>query len=224
MFINFDPKYRLDKYEPRAEEYEGVPIQEGLIMFYGDSYFTRWRTEYGNNNLEDDIRAKDGSVAVINHGIGGACFDQLLYYYPRLVRPWKPKYLVLKSYGNDNYYGYTTDEILMLMARVCDYARIDGVEKIYLVKPMPSFKGKDIKSGLTHMNNFSERLKQYAQAHDDIVLVYPETIKEFYQTPEDVGDFSKLREELYIDDKVHLSPEGYELYAKFWRETLKDIL
>lgn len=224
MPTEFENKYRLDKFEPRVLEYEQTPVQEGLIMFYGDSYFTRWRPEYGNNNMSDDIRAKDGSVAVVNHGIGGSCFDHLLYNYPRLVRAWKPKYLVLKSYGNDHYYGYTTNEILMLMARVCEYARLDGIEHIYIPKPMPSFKGKDNISGIRHLNNFCDGLKRYAAEHDDVTIVYPETIKEFYETPEDVGDFSKLREELFIEDKVHLSPEGYAIYAKFWRETLKDIL
>lgn len=224
MYIDFDPKYRLDKYEPRVQEYESEPIREGCILFYGDSYFTRWRPEYGNNRMEDDIRAKDGSLAVVNHGIGGATFDHLLYNYARLVRPWKPRYLVLKSYGNDHYYGYTTDEILMLMSRVCEYARLDGVERIYIVYPMPSFSGRTNKAGLAHLNNFCQRLKQYAAAHDDVTLVYPETIVGFYETPDDVGDFSKLREELFIEDKVHLSPEGYSLYAEFWRETLKDIL
>ena len=120
-----------------------MPVKEGLIMFYGDSYFTRWSNDYQNDNMEDVILSKDGSQAVINHGLGGACFDQLLYYYPRMVRAYKPKYLVLKSYGNDHYYGYTTNEILMLMARICQYARLDGVEHIYIIKPMPSFKGKD---------------------------------------------------------------------------------
>ncbi len=222
--VEFEPKYRLDKFEPRVIQYESAPVKEGLIMFYGDSYFTRWCPDYNNNHLEDDIRAKDGSVAAVNHGIGGACFDHLLYNYPRLVRAWKPKYLVLKSYGNDHYYGYTTDEILLLMARVCQYARLDGVEHIYIVKPMPTFKGKDNISGLRHMNNFCMGLKRYAEEYDDITILYPETIKEFYNTPEDVGDFSKLREELFIEDKVHLSPEGYELYAKFFREALRDIL
>ena len=220
----FEPKYRLDKFEPRALVYESVPVKEGLIMFYGDSYFTRWCNDYQNDNMEDVILSKDGSQAVINHGLGGACFDQLLYYYPRMVRAYKPKYLVLKSYGNDHYYGYTTNEILMLMARICQYARLDGVEHIYIIKPMPSFKGKDNVSGLRHMNNFWQGLKRYADEYDDVTILYPETIKEFYETPDDVGDFSKLREDIFIEDKVHLNAEGYKYYAEFYREALKDIL
>jgi len=224
MHINFEPKYRLDKFEPRAEKYESMPIKQGLIMFYGDSYFTRWSEEYGNNNLAEDIRAKDGSEIAVNHGVGGSCFDQLLYYYPRLVRPWKPKYLVLKSYGNDHYYGYTTDEALFLMTRICEYARIDGVEHIYIIKPMATFKGRDNISGQRHRENFNSSLELYASAHDDVTLLYPERIEGFYETPEDVGDFTKLREELFIEDKVHLSTEGYKLYAEFFRDALKDIL
>ena len=67
-------------------EYEKEEIEKGLIMFYGDSSFTRWSANWGHRPLEEDIRMKDGSKAVVNHGLGTSTAEEQLYFYNRIVR------------------------------------------------------------------------------------------------------------------------------------------
>ena len=67
---------RLGQYEKYALKFEAQPIQKGKILFYGSSGFTRWCPEDGNRPLEEDIRMKDGSLAAVNHGFGGATMEE----------------------------------------------------------------------------------------------------------------------------------------------------
>ena len=46
----------------------------------------------------------------------------------------------------------------------------------------------------------------------------------FYENAEDVGDLSKVRKDIFVRDMTHFNQLGYDLYAAFFREVLKDIL
>ena len=97
----------LKALEDSVVAYEQEPIEKGKILFYGHSLFTRWGSpEYGFRRMDEDIRMKDGSLAVVNHGFGTSTSEELLYYYPRLVRPWEPRALVLSTLGNDGTITY----------------------------------------------------------------------------------------------------------------------
>ena len=71
---------------------------------------------------------------------------------------------------------------------------------------------------------FNELAKAYAAKHDDCKVISYINNPLFFENPEDVGDYRKIRVDTFIEDKVHLNEFGYELYAKFWREQLDDIL
>lgn len=221
----YDIHKELNKFENRVEKYESVPVKEGLIMFYGDSGFTRWCHEYDNNNLEDDIRGKNGEIAVVNHGLGGSNTDQLLYWYPRMVRPWKPKVLVFKAYVNDRAQGYTANEIMFLQSRLFEYARTDmeGI-KIIVSDAQPYTKNRGVGYIAKHQAEYHELLMNYCAKHDDVTIAWTSRIPELYNDPADIGNYDLIRDDLYIEDKVHFNKEGYRIYADFWREQLKDYL
>lgn len=198
-------------------------IKEGLILFYGDSMFTRWKPKYDNRSLEEDIRMKDGSLACVNHGFGGSTAEELLYYYPLLVRPWKPRALVLKAYGNDMMYGYSPEEVLSIHARTLEYARHDmpGI-KLYLCNIAPNAKPHS-PAGDNHRDEYNRLVKAYCEAHPDTTLVDHSSCEDLFQ-PGHVGDYNFPREELYIDDHVHFNQAGYDIYKKFFLKVLDDIL
>ena len=55
----FDVRVDLTRLEESIVNFEKEPIETGKIMFYGDSAFTRWRTErWGFRMMKDDIRAR----------------------------------------------------------------------------------------------------------------------------------------------------------------------
>ena len=221
----YEPRKTFDKFHERVKQYEALPVKEGCILFYGDSGFTRWRPEYDNNELSDDIRAKDGSEIAVNHGLGGANSDQLLYWYYRMVRPWKPRALVFKAYVNDRAQGYTVDEIMYIQSRIFEFARTDmpGI-KIYVLDCQPTVKNNTLNILKHHRNEYHQRLEEYCRRHDDTKIIWTSLHPDFYQSPEDVGDFEKLRPELFIEDGVHFTREGYSIFANCIRFAISDEL
>ena len=209
-------------------EYEKEEIEEGLIMFYGDSSFTRWSPQWGPGNrpMEEDIRMKDGSRAVVNHGFGGSTAEEQLYFYDRLVLPWKPRALVLQTHGNDMDFNYSPAEILFLQSRLIEYARRDmpGI-KFYLCDTRPLQKIKDDQATLyRHGVEYNALLKDYCEKHDDCTYVCHTASPLFYNNAEDVGTYDKIRTDIYIEDQVHYNQKGYDLYREFFLEVLDDIL
>ena len=227
----FDVRLRVNRLEKKyILKYEQAEIQEGLIMFYGDSAFTRWSEKWGYHDMEEDIRMKDGSRAVINHGFGTSTAEELLYYYDRMVKPWKPRALVLNVFSNDCDNAYSPEEIMALLERIMEWARNDipGI-KFYLCEARPlkaGIEGRVIWHFQWHnmQLEYNELVNQYAAKHDDCKVVSYINHPLFFNNPEDVGDYKIIRTDTFIEDDVHLSPFGYELFAKFWREELDELL
>lgn len=218
----------IARLEETVLEYEKVPVQENMILFYGDSGFTRWKPRYGNPDLEEVLRRKDGSQAVVNHGFGSSTAEEQLYYYPRMVKAWKPRALVLMTYANDRDYAYSPEEIVALQARLMAYARKDipGI-RFFVCDARPLAKHMDDLcwvSWSNHMAQYNELIDQYCQKHSDCTLVRHIDSPLFFENPEDVGDYNKIRRDVFIDDQVHYNPEGYGLYLRFFEKILDDLL
>lgn len=228
----YDIPVDLKWLEKEIENYEQEPVQKGLIMFYGHSLFTRWGSpKWGYRRLDEDIRAKDGSLACVNHGFGTSTSEELLYYYDRMVRPWAPRALVLMAYANDGMYGYSPEDVMVNLSKICHWARTDfpGI-KLFLVEehPHPSTKNTKLRPAWNNYNNkknkYNELLALYAQTHEDTEVITLWNRPEFFETPEDVGDFNKVREDIFVDDKVHLNQAGYDIFGPIFKEALDELL
>ncbi|MBQ7624879.1 MAG: hypothetical protein IJS65_06375 [Clostridia bacterium] len=225
----FEPKVKVNRLASSEKDvniYLNDPVKKGMIVFYGDSGFTRWKSRYGNPNLEDVILRKDGSQAVVNHGFGTSTAEEQLYYYPMLIRPWEPRALVLKAAGNDFAAGYSPLDIISLHARIMEYARTDfpGI-KLYFCNSGQSLKSRESTASRKKLAaEYNELVADYCAKHEDTTLVDLFNVPEKYKDPSKVGDPEYIREELYVEDKVHFNPEGYKIYEKVFKEALADIL
>ena len=219
-------RVEIDRLEQQVVEYERSEIETGKILFLGDSGFTRWKKErWGNVPLEEAILGKNGEKVIINHGFGTSTAEEQLFYYPRLVLPWKPKVLVAMTFGNDFGAGYNPEEILMLQKRMFEYARrqIPGI-KIYVCDVRPYIKNIASGAWLNRVQEYNELLEAYCAKHEDCTLVRHITSPVFFENPEDVGDYKKVRQDIFVDDLVHFNQKGYELYTEFFRDVLDDVL
>jgi len=222
----FDMKVTsLTRYENAIAAFEQEPITKGQIMFYGSSGFTQWKPKYNHRPLEEDIRMKDGSPAAVNHGFGGSTIEEGLYYYDRAVRPWAPRAIVLRFYPNDQVRGYTPMEIVYLLARLCAWARADfpGV-KLYLCDAMPHKRYINNTMWQTYAKQFNQILRSYCDENEDCTYVSQAGWHGFYNDPADAGDYSKIRTDIYVEDEMHLTQEGYDMYRDLFLHVLDDIL
>jgi len=215
----------LRRFENVVREYESKPVQKGRILFIGSSGFTRWSEKYDRRPLEEDIRMKDGSPAALNHGFGGSTAEEVLYYYDRLVRPYEPRALVLRAYPNDRFFGYSPAEIVYFYARIFAWARADfpGI-RLYACDASPNIKNIGDDCWLSHVRQFNSLLRDYCAKHDDTTYVCHIDFPGYFVDPADVGDYYKIRQDIFIEDKMHFTQEGYDIYRDLFLQALDDIL
>ena len=225
----FGSKLKIRKFDDRIERYEAVPVVTGKILFYGHSLFTRCSfitNSKENPVLEEEVRMKDGSQAIVNHGFGTSSADDLLYYYHRMVRPYKPRALVLATFANDIGYGYGVKDIMEIQARVIQWAQADfpGI-RVYCLSPYPTLKNKGLKNVSTRARKeYNEYLEFFCSKTENCIYVPMQNQAFFYENEEDIGDYDKVREDIFHEDQVHLNPQGYAMFMDFVRELLDDLL
>lgn len=228
----FDIPMDLKLLENEVIALEKEPIVKGKIMFYGHSLFTRWgHPAFGYRRMDEDIRMKDGSLAVVNHGFGTSSCEELLYYYDRLVRPWEPRALVLTALANDGMYAYSPEQTMDVIVRILHWARHDfpGI-KLYIVEdhPRPNGKGysrRELWNAGRHVREkFLEMIHIYANTHEDTKIIELWNRPELFEKPEEVGNYKFVREDIFVEDKVHPNQEGYDILAPIFREALDDLL
>ena len=216
----------LRRFEKTVLKYEEQPVEKGRILFYGSSGFTNWRRDYhGYRPLEEDIRMKDGSPAAVNHGFGGGTIEEGLYYYDRLVKPWEPRAIVLRFFPNDVGFGYSSSEIVYLLAQFCNRAKADFPDiKLYMCDAMPHQKTMKNVTWQAFAKQYNKLLKDYCDTHENCYYVAQSTWPGFYENPEDIGDYGKVREDIWIADQLHFTQEGYDIYRDLFLNALDDIL
>ena len=201
-----------DSMEDAVREYEKEEIRTGKIVFYGPSNYTRWSAKYGMKPMADVLLGKSGEKCVINRGFGSSCSEHQLYYYDRMVRPLKPKVLVYTFFGNAKAFGYSVEENWELAQRVIAYARTDFPDiRIYLIgahriqKPWNYCEEQNALRFNSLLRNFADNTPNCKFA--------------------DVLDYKPLqRDDIFVEDGVHYNQEGYDIYAEFYKEVLKDEL
>ncbi len=227
----YDIPIDLKWLESKILEYEQMPIEKGKILFYGHSMFTRWsRDKWGHRPLEEEIRNKDGSLACVNHGFGTSTSEELLYYYPRMVRPWEPRALVLMTFANDGMYGYSPEDVMVNVSKICHWARTDfpGI-RLFLVSdhPHPSTQNTNLPDKWVNYyhrkNKFNQLLSLYAQTHGDTTFIDLWKEPGFFEEGA-AGDPHSIRKELFVEDGVHLNQAGYDVLAPIMKKALDDLL
>ncbi len=192
--------------EDEVLRYEAEPVEEGQIVFYGPSNFTRWTTRHCDTPLREALPGASGRLCAVNRGFGSSCTEHQLYYYPRLIRPLKPSALVYcPGLGNGIAFGYTSAQIFELAQRVVLYALSDFPDmRVYLVGLNLNHKRQ------AYQAEFDGWLREFADSTPNCKYL-------------DVTAYQPLaREDIYVPDNVHFNNEGYRIYGDFFREALKE--
>lgn len=198
-------------------EYLTYPVTTGKVMLYGSSFFTRWGYDRAKRQLRD---ATGGKLDIINHGFGGATVDELLYHYPRLVAPYRPSAVVIRSGFNDINQKLTPEETIFLLRRLVGWLKTDIPDiRIFLLNVFDAkILNEETHAVFTHYNKLMAELT----AETENVEIFD--INEFfYENPGDIGVLSKLRD-VFVHDGLHLTDEAYEEMARFFGPRLLDLL
>jgi len=176
------------------------PPKDGLL-FVGSSTIVRWKT------LKDDFPGQP----VINRGFGGNEIADSTHFADRMIFPYQPRMIFLRAGGNDIHNGKTPDQVLAdfkeFVAVV--HKKLPKTEIVY-ISLAPSIARWDERDATIKLNALvadyikrTPRLK-YIDAYD-ITL----------------DAKGQPRPELFVEDKLHFSPEGYKLLVDRVRPSVK---
>lgn len=113
-----------------------------------------------------------------------------------------------------------------IVARIVQWAQADfpGI-RIYCFNDEPTLKNKGVVNYATRLRDeYNRYLEAFCAETENCVYVPMEKQAFFFERPEDIGDYDKIREDIFVADQVHLNPAGYALFMDFVRELLDDLL
>lgn len=170
--------------------------KKGATVFVGSSSIRGWKT------LAEDFP----DLKVLNRGFGGSHLEDVNFYAPQIVLPYKPKLIVLYAGENDLTAGKTVERVFADFKRFVELVR-KGSPKTRIIfvsiKPSPA--------RAAHFDKF-----RAANA-----LIKAETEKDkrlsFIDVWQAMSDSEgNPKKEIFLNDGIHMNSEGY----KIWREIL----
>lgn len=222
----YGAKHNLNHLAKSVEKLAAEPVIPGKILLYGHSAFTRWGGEkWGFRRADEDIRMKDGSLAVVNHGFGSSTALDLLFNYDRLVRPWAPKVLVLQTFSNDVAKCYSVAEIINYVALLCDYATADFPDiQIFCLSATVYPKRNGIVDYFVRAKgHYDQALEDLCSHRENVTFIDQKQWDMFYATAEDKEN-NIVREDIFVEDRTHMNQAGYDLYKEYFKEFLDEYL
>ncbi|MBU4537611.1 MAG: GDSL-type esterase/lipase family protein [Weeksellaceae bacterium] len=179
------------------------PPPKNAVLLVGSSSFTMWK----------DVDAYFPDKVIVNRGFGGSSLYDLNFYSEELLKPYSPKQIII--YCGEN-----------------DFA---GNEKL---------KPREVFNRFKHF--YAEIRKYYPEipvAYVSIKLspsrenLWPQfiatnsLIKKFMDRKENAeyiditkamnGPDGKIRKDLFLEDMLHMKPEGYQIWKKVMEPYLK---
>ena len=170
-----------------------TPPPKGALLFIGSSTIRLWAT------LAQDFPQHP----VINRGFGGSQIVDATRFAPRIIFPYAPRAIYLRSGGNDLWAGKSAEQVFAdfkeFVATV--HAKLPDTDIIFisLSPSIARWKQADMTKDL------NARVADYIKGKAR--LRYIET----YDIA--LGPDGQPRPELFAKDKLHFSAEGYKLLA-----------
>jgi lysophospholipase L1-like esterase len=183
------------RWEKEVSAYEAAdrdnPPAKGGILFIGSSTIRLWKT------LAEDFPESK----VINRGFGGSEIVDATHFADRLIFPYEPRQIFLRSGGNDIHAGRTPREVAADFAEFVRvvHNRLPRTEILFIAfSPSPARWGEADKT-----RELNRLVRKMALGMPRVGYVDAENISLTHD--------GHARPELFVRDRLHFSPEGYKL-------------
>ncbi len=177
------------------------PPPQNALLFVGSSTILLWKT------LAEDLP----NHKVINRGFGGSQIVDATHFADRIIFPYQPKMVLLRSGGNDINAGKSPEQVFAdfkaFVAKV--HSKLPRTEIVYLALSPSIARWEQVDKG----NTLNALVKQFTQTARRVRYLDDADIS--------LGPDGKPRPELFVADKLHFNAEGYKLLAARVREYLE---
>ena len=172
--------------------------KQGGIIFYGASNFARWK------EMEKDL----APYPVQNHGFGGSCDDDLVFYADRLLFPYQPKTVFFQTGSNDYVKIEGTDEEKI---QKCMQNKKQMFQEFHEQLPDAHFV---VMSGLL-LPGRAQYLSLTQRINQELAALCEKTeYMTFVDAEKMTYPNGKFQTDLFVKDQIHLNHEGQLLWAK----------
>ena len=192
-----------DRWEKRVAAFDdadrAAAPPKGEIVFVGSSTIRRW-----------DVASYFPDLKIINRGIDGTELADAVRYIDRLVLRHEPRLVVVYAGDNDVSNGRLSEQVSVDFERFVRavHAKLPQTRILYLaVKPSP-LRWLQV----DRMRLVNDIIGAICQRDDRLAFLDFDNLM--------LGWDEKPRRELYVEDGLHLSPLGYQL----WTAVLKPYL
>jgi lysophospholipase L1-like esterase len=167
---------------------------KNALLFVGSSTIVRWKT------LETDFP----NQPIVNRGFGGNEIADSTYFADRIIFPYRPKMIFLRAGGNDIHNGKSPEQVFEDFKTFVStvHAKLPDTE-IAFISLSPSIARWAERDANKKLNTL---IAEYVKGKPR--LKYIDT----WSVPLDAN--GQPRPELFVEDKLHLSPEGYKLLVE----------
>jgi lysophospholipase L1-like esterase len=205
VFLGVTPAMaqRGEAWEPAIAAFEASdrvsPPPSGEIVFVGSSSIRLW-----------DVQKYFPGLTVINRGFGGSQLSDSVRYAERIVIPYKPRIVVVYAGDNDIYGGATSEEVAIQAEQFVRTVRAKLPDvRIVFIGIKPSLLRWTV---VERMRLANDLIRRFAEHDDKVAFVdVDHAMLGWDETP---------RPDLFVEDGLHMTPHGYELWSTLLRPLL----
>lgn len=196
-----DPVRFKEQVEEIHEKYNTLldPSKE-TIVFTGSSSIRIWH----------DLQNRFPEHQIVNSGFGGSHASDLLFYLDDLILRYKPKKVFIYEGDNDIKAKKKPNGIIETTQQIIDGIRKnDPSTEIVLIAAKPSIARWKLKRKYKRLNRKFKKLAQ-----EDGLLEYADVWKPML-------DSRKVKQDIFIEDGLHMNAKGYEIWFGVMKEYLQ---
>ncbi len=183
-----------------AADKTNAPPKNGIV-FIGSSSIRIWTT------LASDFPEHK----VFNRGFGGSHLNDSVFYFDRIVAPYKPKMIVLYAGGNDINFGKTPEAVFAAFTNFVAKAHqaLPKTRVAYIsIAPNPSrwSQVEQVKAANKLIEDFTKKDSNLA-----FINIFPAML----------GEDGKPKPDIFLKDNLHMNEKGYAIWVPIVRPFLK---
>ena len=191
------------RYEKEVAAFEALdrtnPPPKGQIVFVGSSTIVDW----------DPVRYFP-DLRIINRGLWGSSLIDSVRLVNRIVLPYEPRLIVAYAGDNDIDAGQTSEDVAVQVERFIKsvHAKLPQARIVFIgIKPSPQRWLTIDRARATN-----EMIRAICSRDDRVAFLDVDGVM--------LGWDEKPRRELFAEDGLHLSPQGYQLWTTLLRPFL----
>lgn len=166
---------------------------KSAIVFVGSSSIRLW----------ENLSSHFPEHTIIQRGFGGSGLNDAIAYADDIITPYQPKQVVIYSGENDIAGGkVTANEVLEKFTQLFNKIRKevpDAAIAYISMKPSPSRE-----QYMPLMKESNDKIREFLSAHSKTAFI------DIYHPM--LGPDGKPRNELFVEDNLHMNSKGYEIW------------